>query len=562
MQHSHVLDTNRAWQPIPSSVTVYQFGGNNVTDLEEISWHNRDPVLSIDIQAGVCKTPKGETFWRLATGGADSHVLIWHLTTNENGAAAVKCVADLERHQKAVNVVRFSPSKEILASGDDESAIVLWKQKEDCEFFVSFEDNDNKEQWTSWKVLRGHIEDVYDISWAPDSNSLASSSVDNSVILWDIDKGRPNGILSDYKGFVQGVSWDPCNQYLCTISTDRVCRLADISTKKTVQRVHKSKIPTPSGHPLADKTVRLFYDDTFKSFFRRLTFSLDGTLIIVPSGIIEPRETTEKISNATIVFSRKNLKEPIMILPSLDECTIAVRCSPIYFELRKDGPTPIVPLPYRIIFAVVTESSILIYDTQQISPIAVISNIHYTRLTDVAWSSDSKILIVSSTDGYCSIIHFHENELGQEYKTADGTPKRILSNSDNKHFVEIYSHKQNLPVQETLQMLDVDNNAMDVDISKHDAINVNQEAQIRKSKLNEEKDEKKLSNINDEEVGKLNDAEIIEETEDIKLVYHEESNSDNTKPSTKKTDVSVIISNKTPRRVKLITLSSPKGLKK
>lgn len=38
---------------------------------------------------------------------------------NENGGAIVKCVADLERHQRAVNVVRFSPSKSILASGDD-----------------------------------------------------------------------------------------------------------------------------------------------------------------------------------------------------------------------------------------------------------------------------------------------------------------------------------------------------------------------------------------------------------------------------------------------------------
>ena len=31
----------------------------------------------------------------------------------------MKCVTDLERHQRAVNVVRFSPSKDILASGDD-----------------------------------------------------------------------------------------------------------------------------------------------------------------------------------------------------------------------------------------------------------------------------------------------------------------------------------------------------------------------------------------------------------------------------------------------------------
>lgn len=79
---------------------------------------------------------------------------------------------------------------------------------------------ENKEQWTSWKVLRGHIEDIYDISWSPDSNFLISGSVDNTAILWDVQKGRKT-ILLDHKGFVQGVSWDPCNQYVCTISTDR-----------------------------------------------------------------------------------------------------------------------------------------------------------------------------------------------------------------------------------------------------------------------------------------------------------------------------------------------------
>lgn len=68
--------------------------------------------------------------------------------------------------------------------------------------------------------MRGHIEDIYDISWSPDSNCLISGSVDNTAILWDIQKGRKT-ILSDHKGFVQGVSWDPCNQYVCTISTDR-----------------------------------------------------------------------------------------------------------------------------------------------------------------------------------------------------------------------------------------------------------------------------------------------------------------------------------------------------
>ncbi|XP_054003903.1 chromatin assembly factor 1 subunit B [Hylaeus anthracinus] len=523
----------------------------------EISWHNRDPVLSIDVQAGIYETSKGEVFWRVATGGADSHVLIWHLTTNENGGAIVKCVADLERHQKAVNVVRFSPSTDILASGDDESTIILWKQKEDCEFHILSDESENKEQWISWKVLRGHLEDVYDISWSPDSNMLVSGSVDNTAILWDIHKGRSTAILSDHKGFVQGVTWDPCNQYVCTISTDRMCRLIDINTKKTIQRVYKAKIPTPASHPLKDKTVRLFYDDTFKSFFRRLTFSLDGILIIVPSGIIEPLETTERISNATIIFSRHNLKEPLILLPSLDECTIAVRCCPIYFELRENSSAPMVPLPYRIVFAVATQHSVLIYDTQQISPIAIISNIHYTRLTDIAWSSNGQILVASSTDGYCSIIHFEKGELGEEYKSGNKTPIKLISNKSYKQSL-VASDTTKKVTESLLPSINIDN-AMDIDMCEMEEVS-------KKNSENVVNENNKLSNNTSICGEKLNNESKTEETEDIKLVYNEESTSEivkvNAKDSPKKLEVPLVIPNKTPRRVQLITLSSPKGLKK
>lgn len=74
-----------------------------------------------------------------------------------------------------------------------------------------------------------------------------------------------------------------------------------------------------------------------------------------------------------------------MILPTLNECTIAVRCCPVYFELREDGPVALVTLPYRMVFAVATQSSILLYDTQQTSPIGVVSLIHYGRLNDLSW---------------------------------------------------------------------------------------------------------------------------------------------------------------------------------
>lgn len=71
-------------------------------------------------------------------------------------------------------------------------------------------------------------------------------------------------------------------------------------------RILKGKIPVNSNHFLHDKEVKYFYDDTFKSFFRRLQFSPDGSLLIVPSGHMEG-DDCNKVLNATLVFSLDNL---------------------------------------------------------------------------------------------------------------------------------------------------------------------------------------------------------------------------------------------------------------
>lgn len=42
--------------------------------IPEISWHNRDPVLSVDIQPK--KSTSENNIFRLASGGTDSHVLV------------------------------------------------------------------------------------------------------------------------------------------------------------------------------------------------------------------------------------------------------------------------------------------------------------------------------------------------------------------------------------------------------------------------------------------------------------------------------------------------------
>jgi chromatin assembly factor 1 subunit B len=61
--------------------------------------------------------------------------------------------ADLTRHQKAVNVVRWSPNGQLLASGDDESIIFIWQQKTDKESTpVEQGEEQYKETWVIYKV--------------------------------------------------------------------------------------------------------------------------------------------------------------------------------------------------------------------------------------------------------------------------------------------------------------------------------------------------------------------------------------------------------------------------
>lgn len=123
-----------------------------------------------------------------------------------------------------------------------------------------------------------------------------------------------------------------------------------------------------------------------------------------------------------------------MILPIPRQSSTVVRCCPVLYKLRVEGPEPTIKLPYRIIFAVGTDHDIILYDTQQNLPFARFQDIHYTRLTDLAWSPDGLLLIASSTDGYCSLITFEENELGETFDLEEIQEDVMLNISGCEEF--------------------------------------------------------------------------------------------------------------------------------
>jgi chromatin assembly factor 1 subunit B len=430
-------------------------------------------------------------------------------------------------------------------------------------------------------MVRSSGAEIYDLAWSPDGVYFIIGSMDNIARIYNAQTGWYCNLLleftltyigslvrqiAEHQHYVQGVTWDPLNEYIATQSSDRSVHIYTLRTKdgqftlenrdgdpKRIgmnmkmdlpgRRISSSSpappdfglraqlpaelvsnntgspapscpgtptslalpmnppsvishsrrssfgaaspamsmrrsvspapsLPLPAVMPmeaspkpysgLGVKNANIYANDTLKSFFRRLTFTPDGSLLFTPAGQYQTQQrglddsvkTLYEVINTVYIYTRGGInKPPIAHLPGHKKPSVAVKCSPVYYTTRKSQPPtkhitidtssaddtmaalpdPVVPkspahsimeppplvlqtsdpsgptsspkpkqsevetnsgspgptmafsLPYRMVYAVATEDSVLLYDTQQQTPLCVVSNLHCATFTDLTW---------------------------------------------------------------------------------------------------------------------------------------------------------------------------------
>jgi chromatin assembly factor 1 subunit B len=199
-----------------------------------------------------------------ATSGG-SLLRIWKVVNCQ-----VEYLSTLDRHQSTINCVRFH--KHFLASGGDDGTIIIWEPI-DGEFKVK-------------GVLRGPS-DCYDLCWSPDGSRIASAGIDSTIRIYDTRENKCLFVLAQHQHFVQGVAWDPLGKFLCSQSSDRALHVYNADTQKAPKLLHKF-VKLTESQPLRSK---LYQDEDLNSFFRRLAFSPDGSILVTPAGIAPDQDS-------------------------------------------------------------------------------------------------------------------------------------------------------------------------------------------------------------------------------------------------------------------------------
>jgi WD40 repeat protein len=200
--------------------------------------------LSPGWTSGVSGLAFGSNGARLAAGGTDGVVHVWHVRTGNR-------LARLGRRSWVNNTdaIAFSPDGSRLATGGNDKAVRVWDVA------------------SGQQLLKiAHNTNVHAIAFSPDGGRFATADNDKAARMWDVASGQQLLKIA-HDATVQAIVFSPDGGRLATATNDKTTKVWDASSGQQLLKIpHDSLVHalafSPDGSRLAtagnDKAVRVW----------------------------------------------------------------------------------------------------------------------------------------------------------------------------------------------------------------------------------------------------------------------------------------------------------------
>ncbi|CAJ0959420.1 unnamed protein product, partial [Mesorhabditis belari] len=289
-----------------------------------------------------------------------------------------------------VNAIRWSPNGKRFACGSDDKQVTIWEYGFRVQSVGSIGKRaGNLELYKNLHTLAYHNMEVTGVEWSPCGRFLASSSLDNRVVIWNAQSfpdrvavlNSKNGGHSDS---VKGIAWDPIGTYFCTQSTDKTLK---------VWRCEHWKLETTIEDP--------FKESVFSAIFFHLDWSPDGQYLFCPMAKNNNLPICQIITRGSwntdrdFVGHRKGV--------------VVVKCCPRLFEYKDHKG---ILRKVSIIGMGSSDCALSLWAIPfLLRPLIVFHHLFNEAVVDLTWRGSE--LFAASRDGTVRHLPFTEKDLGR-----------------------------------------------------------------------------------------------------------------------------------------------------
>ncbi|GAA5939911.1 WD40 repeat domain-containing protein [Sporobolomyces koalae] len=185
-------------------------------------------------------------------------------------------------HTLGVSCVAFSHDSSLLASASDDRTVRIWEVDPTLslsgralgELGSEEVDEHGKTREQAIRVLKGHLSAVFCVTWSPRGDLVASGGMDETVRVWDVQKGTCMRVLPAHSEPVSAVQFSRDGTIIVSGSWDGYIRIWDTATGQCLKTlVNEDNVPVSNVRFTPNS--KYFFTSTLDSMIRLWDYQTD-----------------------------------------------------------------------------------------------------------------------------------------------------------------------------------------------------------------------------------------------------------------------------------------------